>query len=283
MDGLIKETIRIALLEDIGSGDVTSSIVIPDDIQSRAHIIAKDDFVLAGMPFVKEVFNSIDPNIAIKIFFGEGSNIKNGDVIAEINGNLRGLLAGERVSLNILQHVSGIATLTKEFVERVKGLHVRITDTRKTIPAMRIMEKYGVRMGGGYNHRFGLSDGVLIKDNHIKAAGGIKEAVARAMTAHHLLKIEVEVKTLSELEEALNASPDVIMLDNLSLDDMRKAVIMRNARCESLNTKIILEASGGVNLENVRGIAETSVDIISVGALTHSARAVDISMKIIDA
>ena len=199
---------------------------------------------------------------------------KKGEVIAEISGNARSLLAGERISLNILQRISGIATMTRAYVEKVSGLPVKIADTRKTTPGMRFMEKYGVKIGGGVNHRFGLYDGILIKDNHIKIAGGVGKAVGLTKNARHLLKIEVEVKNFDELREALNAGADVIMLDNMSVDEMKEAVTIAKGRA-------VIEASGNVNLENIRGIAETGTDIISIGALTHSARAVDISMKII--
>ena len=271
---LLKETIRIAIQEDIGHGDITSLLTIPDESTAIARIIAKEDFILAGMPFVNEVFSAIDPAVTIKVFFEEGAQVKKGDIIAEVSGNTRSLLAGERISLNILQRVSGIATITRTYVYRAEGLNARITDTRKTVPGMRIMEKYGVKTGGGFNHRFGLYDGILIKDNHIKVAGGVKNAVELAKKAHHLLKIEVEVKNFDELNEALEAGADVIMLDNMSIADMAKAVKIVNGRAT-------LEASGNVSLENVRSIAETGVDIISIGALTHSARAVDISMKIV--
>lgn len=271
---LLKETIRLALLEDIGHGDVTSSLVVPDANKSKAQIIAKEDFLLAGIPFVKEVFAYIDPEVEMKIFFDEGSDIKKGDIIAEISGNSRSLLVGERVALNILQRISGIATMTKAYVDRVLGLPVKIADTRKTTPGMRFMEKYGVKIGGGANHRFGLYDGILIKDNHIKIAGSVKKAVGLAKKGQHLLKIEVEVKNLDELKEALDAGADVIMLDNMSIHDMKTAVKIAKGRA-------ILEASGNISLNNVRSVAETGVDIISIGALTHSARAVDISMKMV--
>jgi nicotinate-nucleotide pyrophosphorylase (carboxylating) len=274
MNWLLKEIIRLAILEDIGHGDITSLLIVPEGKKAKANIIAKEDFIIAGMPFVKEVFNIIDPGIVMQISFDEGARVKNGDIIAKISGKARSLLAGERISLNILQRISGIATMTNQFVKKVKGLSVKIADTRKTIPGMRIMEKYGVKIGGGANHRFGLYDGILIKDNHIKIAGGAKKAVGLANKGHHLLKIEVEVKNLYELKEALDAGAGVIMLDNMSIPDMKKAVKIAKG-------KAILEASGNVNLENIRSIAETGVDIISVGALTHSARAVDISMKIV--
>lgn len=279
--GLLKETIRLAILEDIGHGDITSLLVVPEEEKAKANIIAKEDFILAGMPFVKEVFNSIDSDVVINLFFDEGSYVKKGNVIAEISGSVRSLLAGERISLNILQRISGVATMTNQFVKKVDGLSVKIADTRKTAPGMRIMEKYGVKIGGGVNHRFGLYDGILIKDNHIKVAGDIKKAVELVKKGHHLLKIEVEVKSLDELKEALDAGADVIMLDNMSIADMKNAVKIRDSEFGIRNYGILLEASGNVNLENIRNIAETGVDIISIGALTHSARAVDISMKIV--
>ncbi|MDA8215163.1 MAG: carboxylating nicotinate-nucleotide diphosphorylase [Nitrospiraceae bacterium] len=271
---LLKETIRIAIYEDIGHGDITSLLIVPEYKKAKASIIAKEDLILAGVPFIKEVFNAIDPGVEIQIFFDEGSRVKKGDIIAKISGSARSLLAGERISLNILQRISGIATMTNQYVKKVNGLPVKIADTRKTIPGMRLMEKYGVRIGGGVNHRFGLYDGILIKDNHIKVAGGVKRAIELAKKGHHLLKIEVEVKNLDELKEALDAGADVIMLDNMSITDMKKAVKIAKG-------KAILEASGNVNLENIRSIAETGVDIISIGALTHSARAVDTTMKIV--
>lgn len=274
MNYLIKETIRIAIQEDLGHGDVTSFLIVPEDTRVNARIIAKEDFILAGIPFVREVFSCMGANADMKFFFEDGRDIKKNDIIADISGGARDILACERIALNILQRVSGIATLTRTYVECVSGLPVRITDTRKTIPGMRFMEKYGVRVGGGANHRFGLYDGVLIKDNHIKVSGGVRKAVELAKKAHHLMKIEVEVKNAHELNEALDAGADIIMLDNMSLSDMKEAVKIAQGR-------VVLEASGNVSLENVRKVAETGVDIISVGALTHSARAVDISMKIV--
>lgn len=275
----VKEALKTAISEDEGHGDITSALLIPANKKAAARIIAKEDLILAGMPFVKEIFSIIDKNVGIQIFFKEGSVVKKNDVIAEANGHARSLLLAERVSLNLLQRVSGIATITHSFVEKVRGLPISIADTRKTAPCLRFMEKYGVRTGGGVNHRFGLYDGVLIKDNHIKITGGVRKAIELAGKAHHLMKIEVEVKNLDDLKEALSARADVIMLDNMSLEDMRKAVSIRDAHALD-NRRIPLEASGSVRLENVRDIAETGVDIISVGALTHSAKAVDISMKI---
>ncbi len=270
---LVKETIQLAIREDIGHGDITSSLIVPESGRAKARVLAKEDLVLAGMPFVLEVFRTLDPDVVGKVFFKEGAGIRKGGIIAEFSGRTRSILAGERIALNILQRISGIATVTRTYVGKVSGLPVRIADTRKTVPGMRFMEKYGVRIGGGSNHRFGLSDGILIKDNHIEAAGSVKKAIGLAKKAHHLLKIEIEVKNFSELKDALAAGADIIMLDNMSLRDMEKAV-------KTAKGKAVLEASGNVNPDTVRPIAETGVDIISIGALTHSARAMDISMKI---
>ncbi|TAN45827.1 MAG: carboxylating nicotinate-nucleotide diphosphorylase [Nitrospirae bacterium] len=269
---LLREVIRIALLEDLGSGDITTRSIISAGSNSNARIIAKEPFVFAGMPFVHEVFRMLG-GVEIKGIASEGAVVKGGDIMAQLSGRTATLLEGERVALNILQRVSGIATKTREFVDKVAGLDVSISDTRKTAPGLRLLDKYGVSIGGGKNHRFGLYDGVLIKDNHIAAAGGVKKAVELARKAHHLLKIEVEVSDFDELDEALAAGADVIMLDNMTIEDMKKAVGITNKRA-------LLEASGNVGLENVRAIAETGVDIISIGALTHSVKAADISMKI---
>jgi nicotinate-nucleotide pyrophosphorylase (carboxylating) len=263
-----------ALEEDIGQGDVTTNLLIPEDNKSKAHFIAKGKFILAGIPFAREVFSILDPSIAFKTHCSEGESVKAGEVIAEISGNTNVILKGERVSLNILQRLSGIATLTGKYAEKIKGLKAKILDTRKTTPCMRFMEKYAVRAGGGYNHRFGLFDGILIKDNHIKTSGSIKKAVREAKKGHHLLKIEVEVKNLKELKEAIESGADIVMLDNMSVHDMKEAVKIAKNR-------VMLEASGNISLENVREVAETGVDLISVGALTHSAPAVDISLKIV--
>ncbi len=274
VSGLAGETIRLALVEDLGHGDVTSLLIVPECKDAKAAIRAKEDLVLAGMPFVKEVFAAVDACIDIKSFFNEGDDILKGSVIAEVTGNARALLAGERTALNLLQRVSGIATLTRSYKKLVSDLGVKIVDTRKTSPGMRFFEKYGVRAGGGDNHRFGLYDGVLIKDNHIRIAGGITEAMMQAKKTHHLMKVEVEVGNFDELREALDAGADVIMLDNMSSSDMTQAVKITNGRA-------LLEASGNITIDNIRLIAETGVDLISIGALTHSARAVDISMKIV--
>ena len=263
-----------ALEEDIGQGDVTTNLLIPEDRKSKAYCIAKENFVLAGLPFAREVFMILDHSILFKTLYNDGSKVKKGNIIAEISGKTCVILKGERVSLNILQRLSGIATLTNRYVEKTRGLKAKIVDTRKTTPCHRFMEKYAVKVGGGYNHRFGLFDGILIKDNHIKTLGSIKKAVREAKKGHHLFKIEVEVKNLKELKEAIESGADIIMLDNMSVRDMKEAVKIAKGR-------VMLEASGNISLENVREVAETGVDLISVGALTHSAPAVDISLKIV--
>lgn len=270
----VTDFLHRALEEDIGHSDVTASLLIPEEQKSKALFVAKEPFILAGFPFVSEIFRILDPSIDVQVFFHEGARAGQGDILAEVTGKTRVILRGERVSLNILQRLSGIATLTSMYVEKIKGLKAKITDTRKTSPCQRFMEKYAVRTGGGVNHRFGLFDGILIKDNHIAALGSIGEAVRRAKACHHLLKIEVEVESLDGLREALEAGADVVMLDNMSLSHIREAVTISSGR-------VILEASGGVGIDTVRGIAEAGVDLISVGALTHSAKAVDISLKIV--
>lgn len=267
--------IRLALEEDIGSGDITSTLLIPDEQSSKALLIAKASFIVAGLPFVQETFRILDPGVDVRIFFKDGSRVRRNDIIAEIKGNTRTILSCERVSLNILQRLSGVATLTNAFVEKVKDLHVRVVDTRKTTPCMRFMEKYAVKIGGGGNHRTGLYDGILIKDNHIEAAGSIKNAVNAARKAGHLLKIEVEVENINDLKEALKAGADIVMLDNMTVEEMTEAVKMAKG-------KAVIEASGNVNMNNVRSIAETGVNMISIGAITHSAPAADISMKVVE-
>jgi nicotinate-nucleotide pyrophosphorylase (carboxylating) len=270
----VVDLLRRALEEDIGPGDITTSLVISRDRKSKARYLAKEDFVLAGLLFAREVFHLLDTSIKFEMFLHDSARIRKGDILAEVYGKTGDILAGERVSLNILQRLSGIASLTDAYVKRVKGLKAKIIDTRKTTPCMRFMEKYAVRMGGGCNHRFGLFDAILIKDNHIEAAGGIRKASSLAKKGHHLSKIEVEVGDVKGLRNAIDAGADVVMLDNMTVGDMRKAVEISNGR-------VLLEASGGVRLENVRDIAETGVDFISVGALTHSAPAVDISLKMV--
>jgi nicotinate-nucleotide pyrophosphorylase (carboxylating) len=274
--GLTDGVLISALKEDIGSGDITSSSLIPENHISRAVLIAKSSFVLAGVPFAERVFKLVNGGIQFNALKKEGSRIKAGAVIAKIKGDTKSLLTAERTALNMLQRLSGIATLTDRYVKSVKGHRVKIADTRKTAPGLRFFDKYAVRIGGGTNHRYGLFDGVLIKDNHIAVAGGAGKAVKLArLKTHHLLKIEVEVKNLSEVKEALSAGADVIMLDNMTVREIKKAVdIIRGKKPD-----LIIEASGNINLDNAGEIAGTGVDLISVGYITHSVRAADISMK----
>lgn len=274
MPSTVIQLLQHAIEEDIGYGDITTALLIPEESESRALYVAKANFVVAGFPFAQEVFNILDPGTEFKTFFAEGAKVRKGDILGEVSGKTTTLLAGERVSLNILQRLSGVATLTSLFVDAVMGTGAKIIDTRKTTPCLRFMEKYAVRMGGGVNHRFGLFDGLLIKDNHIEAVGSITKAVALAKEGYHLAKIEVEVENLNDLQEAVEAGADVIMLDNMSINDMKEAVNI-------VQKRIPLEASGNVSLQNVREIAETGVDLISVGALTHSVIAADISLKIV--
>ena len=268
------ELLEHAIEEDLGHGDITTNLLVPEGNESRALYIAKGNFVLAGFPFAREVFSLLDTAVSFRTLFNEGAHVSRGDVLGEVSGKTRVLLAGERISLNILQRLSGIATLTGQFVEAVRGTKARIVDTRKTTPCQRFMEKYAVRMGGGVNHRFGLFDGILIKDNHIEEVGSIKEAIALAKSGHHLAKIEVEVENLKELQEAIENGADIVMLANMTVPNMIEAAKLAAG-------KVTLEASGNISLENVREVAETGVDLISVGALTHSASAADISMKIV--
>lgn len=273
MDRYLKKLIEFALAEDLGPGDITSAATIRPESASIAVMLAKQDLVLAGIDVAAGVFQHLDPGIRFTPFAQDGNRVNAGAEIAKLSGNTRALLAGERVALNLLQHMSGIATLTARYVDMVKGLKVEVLDTRKTLPGLRQLEKYAVRMGGGKNHRMGLYDMVLIKDNHIKAAGSIAKAVASARTKTGDLRIEVETKTLDEVREALAAKADIIMFDNMPVDAIREAVKLVAGRA-------LVEASGNVTLETVRTIAETGVDFVSSGSLTHSAPAADISMKI---
>jgi len=273
VDPYLASLIERALAEDLGSGDVTSEATIPAESVSEAVMLAKQHLVLAGIEVSREVFLALDPTIQFMPFAKDGDIIHAGTELARLSGNTRALLAGERVALNLLQHMSGIATLTATYVEKLKGLKAVVLDTRKTLPGLRQLEKNAVRIGGGKNHRMGLYDMVLIKDNHIKAAGSITKAVASARTKAGALRIEVETRTLEEVREALAAKPDIIMLDNMPIDAMREAVKLIAGRA-------LVEASGNVTLETVRHIAETGVDFVSSGSLTHSAPAADISMKI---
>jgi nicotinate-nucleotide pyrophosphorylase (carboxylating) len=251
---------------------VTSLATVPADAVGRAVFLAKDTGVLCGLPALQATYAQVDPSVRVTLLVEEGSQVRPGLEVAAIAGSSRSLLTGERVALNFLQHLSGISTRTARFVSLVEGTGAKIVDTRKTIPGLRALAKYAVRIGGGHNHRFALSDGVLIKDNHIQAAGGIAAAVKRAREhAPHLLRVEVEAETLAQVNEALAAGADIVMLDNMELETLRAAVDL----CRG---KALSEASGGVNEKTVRAIAETGVDLISVGALTHSVAALDISL-----
>ena len=268
--------LQSALAEDIGMGDITSISTVAPDQQISGRYIAKEAGVLCGLALVARAFALLDPAIAFAPLAEDGDPIAKGDVIATVSGNARAILMGERVGLNLLQHMSGVATQTARVVAAVAGTGAKIVDTRKTTPGLRVLDKYAVRMGGGGNHRFNLADGVLIKDNHIVAAGGIAAAVAAARArAPHSLKIEVEVETLEQLREALEAGADIIMLDNMPTETMREAVRLVAGRA-------LTEASGNMGDKTdaeLRAVAETGVDLISIGALTHSVKALDISLK----
>lgn len=269
---LLRSQIAAFLAEDIGRGDLTSESIFSADQTGSARLVAREEFVVAGLPVAQEVFSLQNSHIDCSEAVAEGARVAAGEVLLAVAGPVVDLLKAERVALNLLQRMCGIATLTSRFVEVVKGLPVRITDTRKTTPGLRIMEKYAVQVGGGSNHRFNLTDGVLIKDNHIAACGSITEAVKRVREqAPHTIKIEVETDTLAQVDECLACGADIIMLDNMSPEIMAEAV-------DTIKGRALVEASGGVNLETVRAIAESGVDIISVGALTHSAPSCDIGM-----
>jgi nicotinate-nucleotide pyrophosphorylase (carboxylating) len=264
---------RLALSEDIGSGDVTTLSVIPAGQKGSAVVFGREPFVLSGSKPFRRIFELLDPEIRIECPFPDGDRIAPKVPVFRIEGWVRTLLTGERTALNFAQRLCGIATLTWKMADAIAGTGCRLLDTRKTTPLWRSLEKEAVRHGGGTNHRFGLADGVLIKDNHIAAAGGIKEAVRRAREgAPHTLRIEVEVENLDELDQAIAAGADIVLLDNFSLDLLRSAAAIGKGR-------VTLEASGGVSLETVRAIAETGVDFVSCGALTHSARAIDLTME----
>jgi len=271
----LDDIIKTALKEDIALGDITTDSLIDPSSTSSAVYIAKDDGIIAGLFVAERVFKIIDEDIEFVKKVNDGERVKKGDIIAQIKGSTSALLKAERTSLNYLQHLSGIATKTGMFVEKLKGLKTKVVDTRKTTPGLRALEKYAVKMGGGTNHRFCLSDGVLIKDNHIKAAGGVKKAIEKVRAnIPHTIKIEVETETIEQVKEALDAKADIIMLDNMSLDQMKEAVVL-------IDGKATVEASGNVNLNSIREIAETGVDIISVGELTHTVKAFDISMRFV--
>ena len=274
----IEEIIDRALAEDLGKGDVTTEALIPGDKQGTGFIVAKKEGILAGTGVAKQVFHRVDPELKVDILLEDGARIKLGSKIAKVSGSIASILKAERVALNFLQRLSGIASETNCYVEAVKGLPVRIMDTRKTTPGLRSLEKHAVKAGGGENHRMNLSDGILIKDNHLAALRSqglnIKEIVTKArQNSPQRLTVEVEVGTVSEALEAVEAGANIVMLDNMNLEDMRKAV-------KSIHGRALIEASGGITLGNVRSVAETGVDFISIGALTHSATALDISLEL---
>ncbi|MFO1519366.1 MAG: carboxylating nicotinate-nucleotide diphosphorylase [bacterium] len=281
-----KKLIELALKEDLGTGDVTCrALFSPSKPSVKAVLLAKDPLVLAGLDVARAVFKKVNPRVSFKQLKKDGDRILDGTPLAEIRGPAASLLAAERVALNFLQHLCGIATLTHVFVQNVRGLPAKVLDTRKTLPGWRRLEKYAVKMGGGENHRMGLYDAYLIKDNHLALSGSLTEAVNKVRKANKKkLKLEVEVTSLQALEEALQVGIDWVLLDNMTLEDMHLAVLRRNAFSQSLGRisgRPFLEASGGINLDNVRAVAQTGVDFISVGALTHSAHAVDISLEMI--
>lgn len=271
VDDLIQQAIR----EDINYIDTSVDYLIPPEQAGRARFLAKADGVLCGLPVALRVFELLDPAFQAQCFYEDGDALRKGDIIAEISGSTAMLLKGERTALNLIQHMSGIATATAQAVRLVEGTRASITDTRKTLPGLRSLQKYAVVCGGGKNHRYNLSDGAMLKDNHIDAAGGITSAITLLRKKlGHMVKIEVETRNLDEVAEALRAGAEIIMLDNMTLDMMREAVKMTDG-------KALLEASGGITLDTLRPVAETGVDIISIGALTHSVQAFDISMKLV--
>lgn len=273
----IEAIIANALAEDIHTGDITTAAVMPEPRNVKGLLLAKEMMVVAGIDIPARVFLHLDPTVCYTPCFDDGTLVPAGTVLAQFSGDASLILQAERVALNLLQRMCGTATLTRKYIDAVSGTNVRIVDTRKTTPGLRVLEKYAVRVGGGINHRTGLYDGVLIKENHITAAGGITVAIQRARAyIPHTLKIEVETETLEQVEEALAAGAEIILLDNMDIETIRTAVVR-------VSGQALLEASGGVSLETVRMIAETGVDIISVGALTHSARAMDISLLLEDA
>jgi nicotinate-nucleotide pyrophosphorylase (carboxylating) len=277
VDAIIKKIIRRALDEDIQTGDVTTQAVIPDSVFGKGKFLVKADGVIAGLSVAKNVFEMIDDKIDFKVLIPDGEKVKAGDIVAEVEGKASSILTGERTALNFLQRMSGIAALTNKFVEEVNHTKAKILDTRKTVPGLRLLDKEAVSLGGGKNHRIGLFDMFLIKDNQIAIAGSITNAVKACkkfqQKKNSNFKIEVETKNLEEVKEALACNVDIIMLDNFNTEMMKKAVILINGKC-------LVEASGNINLDNVKKVAETGVDFISVGALTHSVKALDISLEV---
>ncbi len=270
----VDDLIKAAIKEDIHYLDTTTDLMIPEESRSTARFMAKAEGVVCGLEVALRVFQLLDDSFTYQVRLPEGSEVKPGDIIAELEGRTRFLLKGERTALNLLQHMSGVATATRRAVKLVEGTPASITDTRKTLPGLRALQKYAVTVGGGKNHRFNLSDGAMLKDNHIDAAGGIPQAVAAIRDRlGHMVKLEVETRNLEEVRQALEAGADVIMMDNMDCAAMAEAVRLVDGRA-------LLEASGGITDDTLRAVAETGVDIISIGALTHSVKAMDISMKI---
>lgn len=277
MDKLIDDLIKLAFAEDIGDGDHTTLCCIPENAQGKSHLIIKEDGVLAGVEMAKRIFHDFDPDLKMTIFINDGAEVKKGDIAFEVTGKVRSLLQTERLVLNVMQRMSGIATTTRRYVKRLEGTKTHVLDTRKTTPGMRMMEKEAVRIGGGVNHRIGLFDMILLKDNHVDFAGGIENAITRAKSylkeKGKNLKIEIEVRNFDELEEAMRVGGiDRIMLDNFNVADTREAVRRINGRYE-------IESSGGITFDTLRDYAECGVDYISVGALTHSVKSLDMSLK----
>ena len=277
-DEQIDSIIDLALAEDISRGDITSQGLIPPELQGKASILAKAGGIIAGGEVAERVFLKVDPSLQVELLIKDGTKVQPGDIVATIFGNVISILKAERVALNFLQRLSGIASQTAQYIAKTKGLGVKITDTRKTTPGLRLLEKYAVRIGGGQNHRFHLGDGILIKDNHLAALRAlginIKDIIAKAkQNAPKGAKVEVEVSTPQEALDAAEAGADIIMLDNMSPDEMRRVV-------NSVPSQVKIEASGGITLANVRAVAMTGVDFISIGALTHSTQALDISLEL---
>lgn len=277
-NGDILASIGEFLAEDIGRGDITTQATVPPDVRGQGKFLAKEYLVVCGISIAEAVFLHLDADSPeIETSVNEGDEVEEGTVFATLKGYADVLLTGERVALNLLQRMSGVATLTRQYVKAVEGTKAQIVDTRKTTPGLRMLEKYAVTVGGGKNHRLGLDDGILIKDNHIALAGSITQAVSAAKTlAGHLHKIEVEISNWAQLREALNAGADIVMLDNQTPEEAQKLVQM----ARDINPNVLIEGSGGMDLDKVRSYAEAGVDLISVGRITHSARAVDISFKI---
>lgn len=271
----VDELIKKALLEDINYLDTTTDYLIPEEQEGSAQFLAKADGILCGLEVALRVFEILQPDFKYEVFKKDGDSIKKGEIFAKVYGKTRTILKGERTALNLIQHMSGIATVTNEAVKIIEGTNASIADTRKTLPGLRPIQKYAVTVGGGRNHRYNLSDAAMLKDNHVDAGGGIENAVkALKSKLGHMTKIELEVRNLDELKQALDAKVDVIMLDNMSPELMKEAVKITNGQA-------LLEASGGITNETLREVAETGVDIISIGALTHSVKAFDISLKIV--